>query len=623
MWLQRTATVVAVSLVLATSGGAVARAGDGPLDEAFTGGVLPDGVTTDGVSTDGVVAEDLLPAAPDPLGPAGPLIRRDAPLAWGWGPLRDTVVRYARPAAGAVLRAFAPPSTAFGAGHRGVDLDVAPGDPVFAAADGTVQHAGPVAGRVWVSIAHADGVVTSYGPLAGVTVRHGDRVRRGQRLGRLAPGGHGDGDRDRGLHWGARRGFRYLDPLSLLDAGVPRPSLVGPGGWQGTAHVVTPYEPWEGERWGGLRLAGSPTATAPGFAVPPSPNHLVMVAGLASSTATVPIDPHHLGYPDASVTLLSYAGREVPAHLDPDDPRRDQRAYGPADTWPGIAEAAERLAAQLRAQRRREPGRAVDLVGHSMGGVVIVHYLTHLHDPYDPTLPTIGRVVTIAAPHRGSDLAGAARWVRATPVLGAPVEVIRGWIPGAGPDRLPLDAPAVQQLDPSARAVDTYAEAWRQALAAGVAGPLAMGTEVLAIGGQVDLVVTPGRAALPADLDATVRGRVPELDDGSAADVATDTVLPGGHDGVLRTEAVREVAWRFLAGEEVVEASGGFLANRADDVGLGIHAGAVVAALYGGVLAQLRRLARDPAGAGPVEVTDDLDERVQDGARWTGTRPAG
>ena len=51
------------------------------------------------------------------------------------------------------------------------------------------------------------------------------------------------------------------------------------------------------------------------------------------------------------------------------------------------------------------------LVGHSMGGVVILHYLVHLHDPADPTLPPIDHVVTLNSPHTGADLAGAAQSV--------------------------------------------------------------------------------------------------------------------------------------------------------------------------------------------------------------------
>jgi murein DD-endopeptidase MepM/ murein hydrolase activator NlpD len=135
-------------------------------------------------------------------------------------------VRYAPPVEGRVLQAFDPPSSDYGPGHRGVDLQAAPGARVRAAADGVVAHAGAVAGTTWVSLDHDDGVRTSYGPLDELEVSSGQSVARGSTLGRLAGGGHGPQGRDRGLHLGARRDGVYLDPMLLL---VGRPSLVGSG----------------------------------------------------------------------------------------------------------------------------------------------------------------------------------------------------------------------------------------------------------------------------------------------------------------------------------------------------------------------------------------------------------
>jgi hypothetical protein len=543
-------------------------------------------------------------------------------LPFGWVPRSDVVVRYERPSTGEVLRGFERPTAAFGEGHRGVDLALAPGAPITSAASGFVHHAGPVGDTVWVSVGHADGILTSYGPMNHLEVRRGDLVARGQRLGRLASGGHGHDGRDRGLHWGARRGLEYLDPLTLLDPGTPRPSLVGSGSWTGTAHVVVPYEPWAGERWGGLRLSPSPAAEGAGFAVPPSPNHLVMVAGLGSNSNHVPIDPHHLGYPDRSVTLFSYSGRHDPEILDPEDPRRDQLPYDHRDTWPGVEVAAERLAEQLRAQRRREPGRGVDLIGHSLGGMVILYYLTHLHDPYDITLPTIGRVVTVGAPHQGSHVAGSARWIRAHPVLGGGVEAVRGMISVGGGitarDQVALDAPSLDQVASGSGFLRGYGQAWSDALAAGHGGPLAMGTEVLAIAGATDVAVSSGSAWLPDDSDVIPRVDAHAGRTGGflASDVNVNTVLPGGHTGVLETEAVREAAWRFLAGDEVTTAGRPVAGALTDEIGLAIQVGAVAAYAYGGVLGGLRRIARTPHH-GPIEVTDDLDEVVRSPARWT------
>jgi murein DD-endopeptidase MepM/ murein hydrolase activator NlpD len=114
----------------------------------------------------------------------------------------------------AIVRAFEPPPTPYSAGHRGVDLRVRAGDVVWAAADGRVRFAGTVAARGVVVIEHGDGISTEYEPLE-VDVHTGMLVRAGQMLGRVH-GRHGDCAVDTCLHWGARRGSDYLDPMSLL-----------------------------------------------------------------------------------------------------------------------------------------------------------------------------------------------------------------------------------------------------------------------------------------------------------------------------------------------------------------------------------------------------------------------
>lgn len=110
-----------------------------------------------------------------------------------------------------VVRDFAPPEVLWGAGHRGVDLALSPGDPVLAAAAGVVAFAGMVAGRPVISVDHADGVRTTYEPVEAMIAR-GDPVAVGQQIGILLDGHEPTG----GLHWGARIGDEYIDPLSLL-----------------------------------------------------------------------------------------------------------------------------------------------------------------------------------------------------------------------------------------------------------------------------------------------------------------------------------------------------------------------------------------------------------------------
>ncbi|MFI9205922.1 M23 family metallopeptidase [Streptomyces sp. NPDC053048] len=143
-------------------------------------------------------------AAPGP-GPRGP----DRDRAWPVAGTTDP-----RPL---VARAWEPPPAPWAAGHRGVDLTAPPGQPVRAAAPGTVSFAGTVAGRGVISIELTGTgdppLRTTYEPVRA-TARPGDRVAAGDVIGVLeASRTHCTGGC---LHWGLRRGDTYLDPLSLL-----------------------------------------------------------------------------------------------------------------------------------------------------------------------------------------------------------------------------------------------------------------------------------------------------------------------------------------------------------------------------------------------------------------------
>jgi murein DD-endopeptidase MepM/ murein hydrolase activator NlpD len=117
-----------------------------------------------------------------------------------------------------VVRHFDAPSPNWQRGHRGVDLSGTPGQPVFAAAAGTVVFAGELAGRPLVSIAHPGGLRTSYEPVRAA-VRVGQLLAAGSALGELAPG-HDGCAADACLHWGAMWGpasrADYVNPLDLL-----------------------------------------------------------------------------------------------------------------------------------------------------------------------------------------------------------------------------------------------------------------------------------------------------------------------------------------------------------------------------------------------------------------------
>lgn len=129
-----------------------------------------------------------------------------------------------------VVRGFEPPSSAWSAGHRGVDVEGSAGAPVFASLGGTVTFAADLAGRGVIVISHGD-TRTTYEPVLA-EVRASDLVLPGERIGTLEmtqshclPAAC--------LHWGWLRGSEYLDPLQLI----------------GSAHKV---------RLLPLRLAGAP-----------------------------------------------------------------------------------------------------------------------------------------------------------------------------------------------------------------------------------------------------------------------------------------------------------------------------------------------------------------------------
>ena len=397
-----------------------------------------------------------------------------------------SVVTWQWPVDGAVVAGFAPPADRWGAGHRGVDLVATAGTAIRAMADGTVTFAGSVAGRRWVTIVHGD-VRTTVGPLATVTVARDDVVAAGTVVGTALGSAHGVGDR---LHVSARRGDVYVDPATLLRVGTP--TLVGPG-----TTVATVAPPVVGP-------------LVPG--TPPSPNRLLVVAGLASTTERQPLDPADLGYGADDAAVFSYAG------LDGDQPL----AHDAAATWGRVHDAAVRLRDQLRAEARAHPGRGVDLVAHSLGGLVAMYYLLVLHDPTDPTLPAVGRVATIASPLTGADLATTNALAPMDPVLDALLSLA-----DAAVSPLDREAPVLDDLRPGSPVLVAVREAWERARADVFAGPLATGTDVLAVGALLDPVVPAWRT----DLDG----------------MDTHTVM-STHGGTPRDRVTQDVLVAFLAG---------------------------------------------------------------------------
>lgn len=117
------------------------------------------------------------------------------------------------PIAGPVLREFDPPEADWLPGHRGMDIAGDVGQPVLAAASGTVAWAGVIADVASLSIQHPDGLRTTYQPVVA-SVSVGSPASAGEAVGVLQDGHCGN---DACLHLGLRRGEVYLDPLLWLN----------------------------------------------------------------------------------------------------------------------------------------------------------------------------------------------------------------------------------------------------------------------------------------------------------------------------------------------------------------------------------------------------------------------
>ncbi|HEY3722420.1 MAG TPA: peptidoglycan DD-metalloendopeptidase family protein [Acidimicrobiia bacterium] len=156
--------------------------------------------------------------------------------------------------------------------------------------------------------------------------------------------------------------------------------------------------------------------------------HLAMtVAGIDSSTdpatgRALDLDATRLGYRAGEVRSFSYAP--------------DGGAYSRAQTWSDLRIAARRLESQLREVQREQPGREVDLIAHSQGGVVVAEFLAHVYDPGDPGLPPLGSVVALSSPLQGAPAATAVGRVRSTnagrAALGGVDAIAAGAIPPTG-----------------------------------------------------------------------------------------------------------------------------------------------------------------------------------------------
>jgi hypothetical protein len=466
------------------------------------------------------------------------------PAAAAPGPVSEGfAAAWVRPVDGELVRAFDTPAARYGAGHLGVDFRAAPGIDVRAAGAGEVTFAGTIAGTVHVVVAHAGGLRTSYSFLARASVRRGQHVEAGAVIG--SSGGSGANHDGVVVHLGLRSGDTYVDPMLLYGAidlaevvhlaptsepfgySVARErrgvldglrglgdAVIGAGGAlaDGAAAAVEPiaevgyalgaryverarrtfagFPPTGGLGAGiatGQVLAGywreqrecddhAPPADGTGG----SGHHAMVIAGLGSRRsehgASLGIPVEQLGYGDGEVDYFSYAD--------------DGGAYDAVDTYGPLLDVARGLATQLREQQREHPGREVDLIAHSQGGVVALAFLKLVYDAMDPTYPPLGTVVTLAAPLEGAPLATLLDEARDVPGIG---ERLLDAVDRASPEAVPdLQGGAIEDL-----AEDS---AFMARLEAAV---LPGSVRVTAIGAMWDVTV-PGDRATAGGQDGTV-----------------------------------------------------------------------------------------------------------------------
>ncbi len=160
---------------------------------------------------------DALPPAPPP-----PRIRprANAPIVQASDEPQQMPASYGDghfmwPLNGRVISTFG--SVGNGERNDGINIAAKEGEPIHAAAGGTVTYAGNELkgyGNL-ILIRHDDGYVTAYAHAQSIGVNRGDRVEKGQVIG-LA-GATGDVDSPQ-LHFEIRRGVEPVDPKPLLMA---------------------------------------------------------------------------------------------------------------------------------------------------------------------------------------------------------------------------------------------------------------------------------------------------------------------------------------------------------------------------------------------------------------------
>ncbi|MDQ4025471.1 MAG: hypothetical protein M3217_08275, partial [Actinomycetota bacterium] len=333
-----------------------------------------------------------------------------------------------------------------------------------------------------------------------------------------------------GVHLGVKVGERYADPslfLGPIDASAAiylAPVVERTYSQQTTAEHLWFLRPRPS--YVGDHERECTSAEERAHETPPNGNVVVAINGLGSKTGG-PTDTHlyrHavdlLAYPPGDVYLFSYEGVRGERLHEP---------YRPAATFGDLREGAVKLRALLHEIARRHPGRDVDLLAHSQGGLIARVYLERLAQSWSPELPRVRHLVTLATPHTGAAAADLAARMESSPW---------GRVVAGALSRL---AHATELFpDPRARSVAQMSpgSGLNELL---TAEDVAYGTRVLALSVPDDLAVPAHRARLANERSLMLppaggfaHGRI--VESARAASVAYDFLrdaaptCPGGWD---------------------------------------------------------------------------------------------
>ncbi|MEN9962284.1 MAG: hypothetical protein RIS66_697 [Actinomycetota bacterium] len=117
-----------------------------------------------------------------------------------------------------LVRQYLQPASDYSAGHRGVDYEIEPGEPLVAPADGVISVARLIVNRGVLAIKHGTGLVTELEPACS-DLDEGTPVRKGDVIGWVCAAGETYSQHcsdDLCVHFSLRSEGMYLSPLALI-----------------------------------------------------------------------------------------------------------------------------------------------------------------------------------------------------------------------------------------------------------------------------------------------------------------------------------------------------------------------------------------------------------------------